>query len=115
MTRFAGAVCGVLTLLACTSSPEPGGQQSQAETISVSGRVTVTGSDPHVMLVIVTDDVHYELVGELAADLWDLQQRQVTVRGRIVRAALPAPGFPARLDVDAYTVTKHPDPPGIDT
>ena len=82
--------------------------QSQVETISVSGRVTVTGSEPHVMLVIVTDDVHYELVGDLAADLWELQQRHVTVRGRIVQAALPAPGFPARLEVDAYTVTKHP-------
>lgn len=75
--------------------------QNQAETISVSGRVTVTGSDPHVMLVIVTDDVHYELVGEVAEDLWDLQQRQVTVRGRIVRPAL-GPGFPARLAVDGY-------------
>ena len=107
MIRIAGAVCGALTLLACASSPEPGGQlQSQAETISVSGRVTVTGSEPHVMLVIVTDDVHYELVGELAADLWELQQRQVTVHGRIVRAALPAPGFPARLAVEAYTRTK---------
>ena len=105
MIRIAGAVCGALTLLACASSPEPGGQlQSQAETISVSGRVTVTGSEPHVMLVIVTDDdVHYELVGELAADLWELQQRQVTVHGRIVRSALPAPGFPARLAVEVYT------------
>ena len=109
MIRIAGAVCGALALLACTSSPELGGpEQNQPETISVSGRVTVTGSEPHVMLVIVTDDVHYELVGDLAADLWELQQRQVTVRGQIVQAALPAPGFPARLEVDAYTVTKHP-------
>ena len=101
MTRIAVAVCA-LTLLACTSSPEPGGQgQSQVETISVSGRVTVTGSEPHVMLVIVTDEVYYELVGEVAEELWKLQQRQVTVRGRIVRPAL-GPGFPARLAVDGY-------------
>ena len=91
-----------LTLLACTSSPEPGGQpQSQVETILVSGRVTVTGSEPHVMLVIVTDEVYYELVGEVAEELWKLQQRQVTVRGRIVRQAL-GPGFPARLAVNGY-------------
>ena len=97
------AVCGALTLLACTSSPEPGGQvQSQIETISVSGRVTVTGSEPHVLLVIVTDDVHYELVGEVTEELWKLQQRQVTVRGRIVRQAL-GPGLPSRLAVDEYT------------
>ena len=104
MTRIVGAVCGALTLLACTSSPDPEEQvHEQAETITVSGRVTVTGSAPHVMLVIVAADVHYELGGELAEDLWELQQRQVTVRGRIVRAALPAPGFPARLAVEAYT------------
>ena len=97
------AVCGALTLLACTSSPDPEGQvHEQAETITVSGRVTVTGSEPHVMLVIVTDDVHYELVGEVAEELWKLQQRQVTVRGRIVRQAL-GPGLPARLAVDEYT------------
>ena len=107
MTRIAAALCGFLTLLACMSSPEPG-IPDQAETISVSGRVTVTGSEPHVMLVIVTDDVHYELTGELAADLWELQQRQVTVRGRIVRATQTAPGFPARLAVEGYTVTKDP-------
>ena len=109
MIRFAGVVCGVLTLLACTSSPEPGERKlDQAESITVSGRVTVTGSEPHVLLVIVTDDVHYELVGDLADELRHLQQRHVTVRGRIVRPALPAPGFPARLAVKAYTRTKHP-------
>ena len=107
MTRIAGAVCGALTLLACTSSPDPEGRE-QAETITVSGRVTVTGSEPHVMLVIVTDDVHYEMVGDLADELRHLQQRHVTVRGRIVRPALPGPGFPARLAVEAFTRTKHP-------
>ena len=106
MIRIAGAVCGALTLLACTSSPDPEGQvHERAETITVSGRVTVTGSEPHVMLVIVTDDLHYELVGDLADELRHLQQRHVTIRGRVVRPALPAPGFPARLAVEAYTRT----------
>ena len=99
-------MCGALTLLACASSPEPGGQlQSQAETISVSGRVTVTGSEPHVMLVIVTDDVHYELIGDLANELRHLQQRHVTVRGPDRTASRSRPGFPARLAVEAYTRT----------
>ena len=103
MTRIAGAVCGVMTLLACTSSPEPGGQvQDQAEAITVSGRVVAVGSEPNVMLVIVTDDTRYELVGEVAEDdLWKLQQRVVTVRGWIVRQA-SGPGFPTRLAVDEY-------------
>jgi len=76
----------------------------QTETPSVSGRVVAVGAEPHVMLVIVTDDVHYELVGEAANDLWELQQRQVTVHGRIVRQAL-GPGFPAQLAVGEYELS----------
>ena len=34
------------------------------------------------------------LAGEHAAELWGLQQRSVTVRGRVVRQAY-GPGFPA--------------------
>ena len=110
MIRLAGVVCGALMLIGCTSSPEPGNrEQDQAKTISVSGRVTVTGSEPHVMLVIVTDDGPYELVGDLAEDLRHLQQQYVAVRGQIVRPALRVPGFPARLAVEAYTRTKHRD------
>ena len=75
--------------------------RGRALPVELSGRVVVTGSEPNVMLVIVTDDTHYELVGELAEELRKLQQRQVTVRGRIVRQAL-GPGSPAWLAVDGY-------------
>ena len=75
--------------------------------IEVAGRVVATGSDPFVILVIVTDaNEQYELVGERADPLWDLQQQQVTVRGRVVREAA-GPGFPAQLEVDSHTL----DPP----
>ncbi|MCY4442174.1 MAG: hypothetical protein OXE53_18445 [Deltaproteobacteria bacterium] len=90
-----------LALSGCLSSSEHL-DEARREPVELSGRVVVTGSEPNVMLVIVTDDSHYELVGEFAQDLWKLQQRQVTVRGRIVRQAL-GPGFPARLAVDGYT------------
>ena len=83
--------------------------QGQVETITVSGRVTVTGSESHVLLVIVTDDVHYELVGELAEELRKLQQRRVTVRGRIVRPTTDGPGFPARLEVAEYSRAANTD------
>ena len=43
---------------------------------------------PYVLLVIVTEaGDEYELVGEHATDLWRLQQRHVTVHGRLVRQA----------------------------
>ena len=124
MTR-AGAVLALAAgvLLACTSSADqpstpaaeaaPKGPAEPAapepdEMISITGRVVVTGSDPLVILVIVTDtNEQYELVGEQADPLWDLQQLQVTVRGRVVQEA-SGPGFPAQLEVYSYTLARAP-------
>ena len=106
-------------LLACASDGDrpaapaaagsPGGAvereaSEEEEMIAVTGRVTATGSDPLVILVIVTRaNEQYELVGAQADPLWDLQQRRVTVRGRIVRP--PAgPGFPAQLEVHSHAL-----------
>ena len=86
---------------------EPGAPESD-EMIAVTGRVVVTGSDPLVVLVIVTGaNEQYELVGEQADPLWNLQQLHVTVRGRVVQQAA-GPGFPAQLEVDSYTLTRDP-------
>ena len=122
MTR-AGAALALAAgvLLACASDadqtavPEaqaaPNGPAEPAapaadEMIAVTGRIVVTGSDPLVTLVIVTDaNEQYELVGGQADPLWDLQQLQVTVRGRVVREAA-GPGFPAQLEVDSYTLVR---------
>lgn len=97
-------------LLACASdaerpvAPEPPAASEAAQVVAVTGRVVVTGSDPHVALVVVTETgKQYELVGERADPLWDLQQRRVTVRGRVVQQAL-GPGFPAQLEVASYTI-----------
>ena len=124
MTR-PGAVLALAAgvLLACTSSADqpavpaaqgaPNGAAETAapeseEMVAVTGRVVVTGSDPFVILVIVTHtDAEYELVGEQADPLWDLQQLQVTVRGRVVQEA-SGPGFPAQLHVDSFTVARDP-------
>ena len=110
----AALVAGVL--LACASAaepsdprapapaPEPGVPAPVAAAVEVSGRVVAVGSEPHVLLVVVTEaGVEYELVGELAAELWDLQQRRVRVRGQVVQPAY-GPGFPAQLEVDEYTL-----------
>ena len=100
-------VAGVV--LACASSgdlsesaPEP--ESPEDHVVEVSGRVTVAGSDPHVMLVLVGAEEHYELVGDHAPALWHLQQRRVTVRGRVVRQAY-GPGFPAQLEVEEFRIS----------
>ena len=105
--RYSGAApLLAAVLLACASSPEPPEPRAPAAAIVVSGRVVVVGSDPHVLLVIVTQaGDEYELTGERAADLWRLQQRHVTVRGRVLRQAY-GPGAPAQLEVDEYTVVR---------
>ena len=119
----AGAVLALAAgvLLACASdADQPAAPDTQAapngpaepearapaEMTAVTGRVVVTGSDPFVALVIVTSaNEQYELVGEQADPLWDLQQLQVTVRGRVVQEAA-GPGFPAQLEVDSYTLAR---------
>ena len=112
----AGGAAALLAgvLLACASAAEPsdppapapesGEPPPVAAAVEVSGRVVAVGAEPHVLLVIVAEDgAEYELVGELAAELWGLQQRRVLVRGRMVQPAY-GPGFPAQLKVDEYTL-----------
>lgn len=109
--RVPGAVALVAgVLLACASVAEPSDPPASAPEpgepaqVEVSGRVVAVGSEPHVLLVVVTEaGAEYELVGELAAELWGLQQRHVHVRGRVVQPAY-GPGFPAQLEVDEYTL-----------
>ncbi len=90
-------------LLACASPSEPSDPKADVE---VTGTVIVTGSHRDTRLVIaVTNSEAYELIGDHAADLWGLQQRRVTVRGRVVREAR-GPGLPAQLEVDSYSVLR---------
>ena len=115
-TPAAGGAAALLAgvLLACASAAEPSDPPASAPeplepppveaAIEVSGRVVAVGSEPHVLLVVVTEaGVEYELVGEPAAALWGLQQRRVRVRGRVVQPAY-GPGFPAQLKVHEYTL-----------
>ena len=112
-TPAAGGAAALLAgvLLACASAAEPADPPAPAPepgevgaAVEVGGRVVAVGSEPHVLLVVVTEDgVEYELVGELAAELWGLQQRRVRVRGHVVQPAY-GPGFPAQLQVDEYTL-----------
>ena len=108
MTRAGAAVAlSAGVLLACASpaaeeqtvAPDP---PQPDRVIELTGRVTVTGSAPLTILVLVTETDHYEIVGDLAPELRKLQQLHVTVRGRVVREAA-GPGFPAQFQVDSYT------------
>lgn len=94
-------------LLACASADQTGApDRTEPDPITVTGRVTVTGSEPGVRLVIVTEAETYELTGAPAEELWGLQQRRVTVHGPVVRPAY-GPGFPAQLRVDSYAVERR--------
>ena len=113
MRAGAAAALAAGMLLACVSARPAGAPDEEADAdadaaVTVSGRVTVTGSEPHVRLVVVTAAETYELVGPAAAELQRLQQRRVTVRGRVVRAA-SGPGFPAQLRVDSYALERGAD------
>ena len=110
MRAGAAAALAAGMLLACISA-RPAGVPDEAESdaaVTVTGRVTVTGSEPHVRLVVVTAAETYELVGPAAEALQRLQQRRVTVRGRVVREA-SGPGFPAQLRVDSYALERGAD------
>ena len=104
MTR-SGVLSGlvVAVLMGCASLPD---STDPAQGIAATGRVIVTGSAPHVLLVLETDRGGYELVGDHAAELWSLQGRQITVRGRVVREAR-GPGFPARLEVNDFEISQE--------
>ena len=105
MIRASSVAVIVIALLACKSPSElrvSGAERDQQ--IEVSGRVTVAGAAPQVMLVLVADNAYYELVGYAAKELWNLQQRHVTVRGRLIRQAM-GPGSPARIEVEYFTLT----------
>ena len=95
-------------LLACASPEDRSaapGQPASEQLVEVVGDVMITGSEPHVMLVIVTETGRYELVGDMAVELRRLQPFQVTVRGRVVRQA-DGPLLPAQLQVDSYTLAR---------
>ena len=108
MTRTGAAVALSAGVVLACASPEDqpaAPDQPASDQIEVTGRVTVTGSEPFVMLVLVTDTEHYEIVGDLAEELRRLQQLHVTVRGRVVRQAA-GPLFPAQLQVDSYALVR---------
>lgn len=100
----AALVLSAVGLLACASSAD---QPATAAAIAVTGRVTTIGSEPRITLVIVSDNEEYELIGDQVKDLWHLQQRYVTVTGRVVREAY-GPGFPTQLEVNNFRVYSSP-------
>jgi hypothetical protein len=91
--RRAGLPLLFLLLLGAGSGERDGG-------ITLSGEVTVRGSEPHTMVVIASAERgDVELTGPLAGALRSRHQgRLVEVRCRITAEAV-GPGFPARAEV----------------
>jgi len=79
--RGAAAVLIAAVLLACASSSE---SAEPADGLVLTGKVVGNGAPPIVTLLFVTETDRYQLVGDLAEEIWRLQQRRVTVRGRVV-------------------------------
>ena len=96
----AAAALFAALLLACASSSE---SAEPRDVLVLTGRVVGSGAPPIVTLVLVTEAERYQLVGDTAEEMWRLQQRRVTVRGRVLVPA-EGPGLPAQLEVDEYTV-----------
>ena len=65
-----------------------------------------TQSSTHPPLLRFAESILFELVGEGARPLWELQGSRVTVTG-ILRQTAIGPGFPARLEVIDYRLEKR--------
>jgi hypothetical protein len=67
--------------------------------ITLSGRITVKGNEPHTYVVLVAgESEEYVIVGDLAETLRkEYQNKRVRVKGKIVGKAIP--GKPAELEV----------------
>ena len=100
--RGAAAALFASLLLACASSSE---SAKPGDGLVLTGRVVGTGAPPIVTLLLVTETDCYQLVGDTAEEMWRLQQRRVTVRGRVLVPA-EGPGLPAQFEVDEYTVAR---------
>ena len=68
--------------------------------LTLEGKITVKGSEPHTYLVLVTEDqTDYKIAGKFHDEiLKNYQQKILKVKGKIVRDAM-GPGFPAELEV----------------
>ena len=97
-----GAAAGLFAalLLGCASSSE---SAEPGDVLVLTGRVVGSGAPPIVTLLLVNEAERYRLVGATAEEMWRLQQRRVTVRGRVLVPA-EGPDLPAQLEVDEYTV-----------
>ena len=102
MRGAAAALFASVLVVACATASE---LAEPGDVLVLTGRVVGAGAPPIVTLLLVTETGRYQLVGDTAEAMWRLQQRRVTVRGRVVVPA-EVPGLPAQLQVDEYTVVR---------
>ena len=102
MMRAAVAALTGTLFFGCASLDDGAPAQVAREYIVVSGVVKVTGSKgPDLRLILGADDGRsYEIVGDLAEEIWKLQQKRISVRGWVVEEPR-VPGIPPRLQVIA--------------
>jgi len=106
--RLANLAAFALPLLfsvaGCASCEKPAPAGQKAQPAVWVGRISLKGNEPHTWLALSTEDgTVYELIGERAAVIRDRHQnRRLRVEGKVVSAA-KGPGFPARIEVGAFS------------
>ena len=77
--------------------------------MTLQGRISVKGNEPHTYLALSTGESEYSLVGPLRDSLLkQYQGKYLKVRGEIVKEAL-GPGYPAEFEVqDIVEVSSEP-------
>ena len=90
----------VLLALGCTINAQKEPASPPPEPMQIMGKISVKGHMPFPYLCLTTTgNVEYRLVGPMEEKIWrNMQQRVLTVEGRIIKKAV-GPGFPAEFEV----------------
>lgn len=110
-----GAFLAVLLLMVVPDVSARGRAEIDWETvqvddmIAVTGQIGVYGNEPHTYLAVAIPEPETEsglrvlrIEGELEPELWELQNLEVTIHGRVTQLEI-GPGLPMRLLVTQYT------------
>lgn len=74
---------------------------------SYSGKIIISGSEPNLKFILITETNRYEIVGADSDKLISHQGREVSLKGVIEREPL-GPGFPAVLRIEG-TPSRNPE------
>ena len=71
---------------------------ASCETESYTGKIIISGSEPNLKFILITENSRYEIIGANPDELISHQGVKIGLKGVIERESL-GPGFPAVLRV----------------